>query len=69
MNIQMSYIVVPVLSSFIDYITNDIAIRMLFHPNEAKYIMGWHMPFYSWLHPKEKGCIAEAIGGVISENL
>ncbi len=24
---------------------------------------------YSWLHPKEKGCIAEAIGGVISENL
>ena len=54
MNIQMSYIVVPVLSSFIDYITNDIAIRMLFHPNEAKYIMGWHMPFTPGFIPRRR---------------
>ena len=33
MDIQMSYIVVPCLGGLIGYITNDIAIRMLFHPN------------------------------------
>ena len=34
-----------------------------------QYIMGWHVPFTPGIIPKEKGCIAEAIGGVISENL
>lgn len=69
MNIQMSYIVVPCLGGLIGYITNDIAIRMLFHPHKAKYIIGWHVPFTPGIIPKENGRIAEAIGGVISENL
>ena len=69
MDIQMSYIVAPCLGGLIGYITNDIAIRMLFHPHKAKYIMGWHVPFTPGIIPKEKGRIAEAIGGVISENL
>lgn len=69
MDIQMSYIVAPCLGGVIGYITNDIAIRMLFHPHKAKYIMGWHVPFTPGIIPKEKGRIAEAIGGVISENL
>lgn len=69
MDIQMSYIVAPFLGGVIGYITNDIAIRMLFHPHKAKYIMGWHVPFTPGIIPKEKGRIAEAIGGVISENL
>ena len=69
MDIQMSYIVALCLGGLIGYITNDIAIRMLFHPHKAKYIMGWHVPFTPGIIPKEKGRIAEAIGGVISENL
>ena len=51
------------------YITNDIAIRMLFRPHKAKYLFGIHIPFTPGIIPKEKGRIAEAIGGVISENL
>lgn len=69
MDIQMSYIVAPCLGGLIGYITNDIAIRMLFLPHKAKYIMGWHVPFTPGIIPKEKGRIAEAIGVVISENL
>lgn len=42
---------------------------MLFRPHKAKYIMGVHVPFTPGIIPKEKGRIAEAIGGVISENL
>lgn len=69
MNIEASYIIAPLLGGVIGYITNDIAIRMLFRPHKAKYIMGLHVPFTPGIIPKEKGRIADAIGGVISENL
>ena len=69
MNIEASYILAPALGGVIGYITNDIAIRMLFRPHKAKYIMGVHIPFTPGIIPKEKGRIAEALGGVISENL
>lgn len=66
---EVSYIFAPALGGIIGYITNDIAIRMLFRPHKAKYIMGLHVPFTPGIIPKEKGRIADAIGGVISENL
>lgn len=66
---ETSYIIAPLLGGVIGYITNDIAIRMLFRPHTAKYILGVHIPFTPGIIPKEKGRIAEAIGGVISENL
>ena len=67
--IGLEYIIAPVLGGVIGYITNDIAIRMLFRPHKAKYICGVHIPLTPGIIPKEKGRIAEAIGGVISENL
>lgn len=66
---DISYIIAPLLGGIIGYITNDIAIRMLFRPHTAKYVFGIHIPFTPGIIPKEKGRIAEAIGGVISENL
>lgn len=69
MNIELSYIVAPLLGGIIGYITNDIAIRMLFRPHKAKYLFGIKIPFTPGIIPKEKGRIASAIGGAISENL
>ena len=66
---ETSYIIAPLLGGVIGYITNDIAIRMLFRPHTTKYILGVHIPFTPGIIPKEKGRIAEAIGDVISENL
>lgn len=66
---EISYITAPLLGGIIGYITNDIAIRMLFRPHTAKYLFGIHIPFTPGLIPKEKGKLAEAIGGAISENL
>lgn len=66
---EASYIIAPLLGGVIGYITNDIAIRMLFRPHTAKYLFGIHIPFTPGIIPKEKGRIAEAVGGVISENL
>lgn len=66
---MLQYLSGPVLGAVIGYITNDIAIRMLFRPHKAKYICGVHVPFTPGIIPKEKGRIASAIGGAISENL
>lgn len=66
---ETTYFIAPLLGGLIGYITNDIAIRMLFRPHKAKYLFGIHIPFTPGIIPKEKGRIAEAIGGVISENL
>lgn len=63
------YIVAPLVGGVIGYITNDIAIRMLFRPHTAKYLFGMKIPFTPGIIPKEKGRIAEAIGGAISQNL
>ena len=65
----LTYIAAPLVGGVIGYITNDIAIRMLFRPHTAKYVFGIKIPFTPGIIPKEKGRIAEAIGGAISQNL
>ena len=42
---ETTYFVAPLLGGLIGYITNDIAIRMLFRPHKAKYLFGIHIPF------------------------
>lgn len=63
------YLIGPAVGAVIGYITNDIAIRMLFRPHEAKYFMGFHIPFTPGIIPKEKSRIAASIGKAVSENL
>lgn len=67
--IEYQYIMGPAICAVIGFITNDIAIRMLFRPHTAKYLFGMKIPFTPGIIPKEKERIAEAIGGVISQNL
>ena len=66
---MFSYFIGPIIGGVIGYITNDIAIRMLFRPHHAKYLFGMKVPFTPGIIPKEKGRIAGALGGAISENL
>ena len=67
--IELTYIARPLIGAVIGYITNDIAIRMLFRPRRAKYIFGFRLPFTPGLIPKEKARIAASIGEAISKNL
>lgn len=64
-----SLLIGPTVGALIGYITNDIAIRMLFKPHRAHYIGRWRIPFTPGIIPKEKDRIAGAIGNAISENL
>ena len=66
---MIHYFIGPVVGAVIGYITNDIAIRMLFRPHHAKYFLGIHIPFTPGIIPKEKNRIAGAIGKAVSENL
>ena len=63
------YLIGPAGGAVIGYITNDIAIRMLFRPHQPKYILGIHIPFTPGIIPKEKSRIAASIGKAVSENL
>ena len=67
--IELAYIARPLIGAVIGYITNDIAIRMLFRPRTAKYVFGVKVPFTPGLIPKEKSRIAASIGNAISNNL
>lgn len=67
--IEFSYVARPLIGAVIGYITNDIAIRMLFRPRTAKYLFGYKLPFTPGLIPKEKSRIAASIGDAISKNL
>lgn len=69
MTLALSIIFRPLIGAVIGYITNDIAIRMLFRPRTPKYIFGMKVPFTPGIIPKEKGRIASSIGTAISTNL
>ncbi len=62
-------VVAPLLGGIIGYITNDLAIKMLFRPRVAVYIGKWHIPFTPGLIPKQKERIAGSLGRVISSQL
>ena len=59
----------PLIGAIIGYITNDIAIKMLFHPRKPIYIGRWQLPFTPGLIPKEKHRVARSIGNVVSNQL
>lgn len=65
----MKYILTPLIGAFIGYITNSIAIYMLFRPMEAKYIGKWRIPFTPGVIPKERSRLANSVAKVVSEKL
>ncbi len=66
---MLKWIIAPILGGVIGYITNDLAIRMLFRPRKSVYIGKFHIPFTPGLIPSQKGRIAQSIGRVISNQL
>ena len=57
----------PVVGAVIGYITNDIAIRMLFRPHMAVYVLGRRLPFTPGIVPRRKDQLAEILGRAIVE--
>ena len=57
----------PLIGAVIGYITNDIAIRMLFRPHKAVYVGRWRVPFTPGIVPRRKDQLAAILGNAIVE--
>ncbi|RMD47111.1 MAG: DUF445 family protein, partial [Aquificota bacterium] len=66
---DIKYIIIPFIGAFIGYITNWLAIKMLFRPFEKKRIFGVKIPFTPGLIPREREKIAENISETIIKHL
>ena len=62
-SLLLQFILIPLISAFIGWFTNWIAIKMLFHPKEPKRILG--ITFHG-IFPKRQRSFAEKLGKMIS---
>lgn len=62
-------IIAPLVGLVIGYITNDLAIRMLFHPYKPIYIGKWKIPFTPGLIPAQRERIAKSLGAAVGTHL
>ncbi len=69
MNIFLHYILPPLVGAAIGYITNWIAVKMLFRPLYPKYLGKWRLPFTPGIIPRRKDALAKAIGKAVGEEL
>lgn len=65
----LKIILAPVIGGVIGYITNDLALKMLFHPYKPVYIGKFRVPFTPGLIPSQKDRIAKGLGNVIGGQL
>lgn len=64
----MSYwlFLIPFIAAFIGYITNLLAIKMLFHPRKPIFILGMRI---QGIFPKRQQQFAEKLGRLVSQEL
>lgn len=63
---SFSWILIPLISAFIGWFTNWIAIKMLFHPREPRKILGMTI---QGIFPKRQKQFAEKLGRLVSAEL
>ncbi len=66
---QWDIITGPVIGAVIGYVTNLIAVKMLFYPINPVYIGRFRLPFTPGIIPRGKARFAKAIGNVVGNNL
>lgn len=65
----LPWVLPPVLGAIIGYVTNAIAIRMLFRPLTEKRVFGLRVPLTPGLIPRERGGLAESMARMVSTEL
>lgn len=64
-----SVLITPLIGAAIGYVTNYIAVKMLFRPLHPVKLGKFQLPFTPGLIPKEKKRLAKAIGEIVGERL
>lgn len=65
----LSIIIPPIIGAIIGYITNWLAVKMLFRPLRPIKFGKFRLPFTPGLIPKSKPRLAKALGDAVSTNL
>ena len=65
----LSWVLPPVLGAIIGYVTNYLAIKMLFRPLTEKRIFNIRIPLTPGIIPKQRHVLAESIGNMVSKRL
>lgn len=63
------YIAPPVIGAFIGYLTNRVAIKMLFRPLRPWRVAGLRVPMTPGVIPSKRGDLAENMGEVVGDHL
>lgn len=69
MKLILSWILPPVIGAIIGYVTNVVAIRMLFRPLYEIRVFGIRLPFTPGILPKQRDKLAESIGRMVEQEL
>jgi len=59
----------PIIGSLIGYVTNYIAVKMLFRPRNPVKLGNFTLPFTPGIIPKRKADLARALGNAVGNNL
>lgn len=65
----LPYLAPPLLGAFIGYVTNYIAIRMLFRPLRPWRVFGLRLPLTPGIIPGKRGELAEKMGEMVGSHL
>lgn len=66
---NLEFLIGPLVGGLIGYITNGIAIKMLFRPLRPLYLFGKRVPFTQGIIPKERDRIAHSVGEIVAREL
>ncbi|MCL2179607.1 MAG: DUF445 family protein [Treponema sp.] len=69
MNTIVLFVVPPIAGAIIAYITNVIAIKMLFRPLNEIRVFGIRVPFTPGILPRQRKKLAQSIGGMVEREL
>ena len=63
------WIIPPVVGAVIGYVTNAVAIKMLFRPLREIRLLGRRLPFTPGILPRERHKLADSIGRMVEQEL
>lgn len=67
--IPISFLVGPAVGAAIGYLTNALAVKMLFRPYTEKRIGGLRLPFTPGVIPRRRRALAKALGDAVGKRL
>ena len=69
MKVLFFWLLPPLIGAVIGYITNAVAIKMLFRPLNEIRVFGMRLPFTPGILPRQRRILAQSIGGKVEREL